>query len=137
VVISKSTDKGLTFSKPQAISPTPANFAGTGRDQFFPGVAVDKDGHVGVCYYDRRAEAANTVIDRYCSVSIDHGRSWAEQRVSASNWVPAHDADSLINPSYMGDYDALTSDTLGTNGGFLGAYEVENQGNPDVFAKRF
>jgi hypothetical protein len=137
VVISKSTDKGLTFSKPQAISPTPANFAGTGRDQFFPGLAVDKDGHVGVCYYDRRADTANTVIDRYCSVSIDHGRSWAEQRVSASNWVPVHHADSLINTTYMGDYDALTSDALGTNGGFLGAFEVENQGNPDVFAKRF
>ena len=137
VVISKSTDGGLTFSKPQAVSPTPANFGGIGRDQFFPGVAVDKDGHVGVCYYDRRASAANTVIDRYCSVSVDRGHSWVEQRVSASNWLPIHNTDSLINPSYIGDYDALTSDALGINGGFLGAFEIQNQGNPDVYAKRF
>lgn len=137
VFFSKSTDGGKTFSKPQAVSPTAATFAGTGRDQFFPSVAVDKDGHVGVCYYDRRANPANTVIDRYCSVSTDRGRSWVEQRVSSSNWLPVHDADALINPAYMGDYDALTSDALGINGGFVGAFEIENQGNPDVFAKRF
>ena len=137
VVIAKSTDGGRTFSKPQAVSPTPANFSGIGRDQFFPSVAVDKDGHVGVCYYDRRANAANTVIDRYCSLSVDRGRSWVEQRVSVSNWLPVHDADALINPTYIGDYDALTSDGLGINGGFVGAFEIENQGNPDVFAKRF
>ena len=137
VVITKSTDGGLTFSKPQAVSPTPANFAGIGRDQFFPSVAVDKDGHVGVCYYDRRADTANTVVDRYCSVSVDGGRSWLEQRVSASNWLPIHDADNLLGASYMGDYDALTSDALGGNGGFLGAFEIENQGNPDVYANRF
>jgi hypothetical protein len=137
VVIAKSTDGGLTFSKPQAVNPTAGNFAGAGRDQFFPGLAVDKDGHVGVCYYDRRANTANTVIDRYCSVSVDHGRSWLEQRVSVFNWLPVHDADALINPSYIGDYDALTSDALGVNSGFVGAFEVQNQGNPDVFAKRF
>jgi hypothetical protein len=137
VVISKSTDGGRTFSKPRAVSPTPANFGGLGRDQFFPSVAVDKDGHVGVCYYDRRASAANTVIDRFCSLSADRGRSWVEQRVSTSNWLPVHDADSLINTAYIGDYDALTSDALGVNGGFLGAFEIETQGNPDVYAQRF
>ena len=137
VLITKSTDGGRTFSKPQAVSPMAANFGGIGRDQFFPSVAVDKDGHVGVCYYDRRASTANLAIDRYCSVSVDRGRSWAEQRVSASNWLPIHNADFLINPSYMGDYDALTSDALGVNGGFVGAFEIENQGNPDVYANRF
>jgi len=137
VVITKSTDGGQTFGKPQAVSPTPANFGGVGRDQFFPSVAVDKDGHVGVCYYDRRANTANTVIDRFCSLSVDHGRSWAEQRVSTSNWLPIHGADGLINTAYIGDYDALTSDALGINGGFVGAFEIETQGNPDVYAKRF
>jgi hypothetical protein len=136
-VIAKSTDGGLTFSVPQAVSPTPANFAGTGRDQFFPSVAVDKDGHVGVCYYDRRGSANNTVIDRFCSVSSDQAQSWVEQRVSTSNWTPAHAADNLINTSYMGDYDALTSDALGINGGFVGAFEILTGGNPDVYAKKF
>jgi len=137
VMIAKSTDGGLTFSVPRTVSPTPPNFGGIGRDQFFPSVAVDKDGHVGVCYYDRRASTANTVIDRYCSLSLDRGRSWAEQRVSVANWVPVHDADGLINASYIGDYDALTTDAFGVTGGFVGAFEIQNQGNPDVFAKRF
>ena len=108
-----------------------------GRDQFFPSVAVDRGGHVGVCYYDRRGSADNTVIDRFCSLSVNHGRSWSEQRVSFSNWLPIHDADALINTAYIGDYDALTSDTLGLNSGFVGAFEIQNQGNPDVFANRF
>lgn len=137
IVIAKSTDGGLSFSVPQAVSPTPANFAGTGRDQFFPGVAVDKDGHVGVCYYDRRGSADNTVIDRFCSVSSDQGHSWVEQRISTSNWTAAHDTDSLVNTSYMGDYDALTSDALGINGGFIGAFEILTGGNPDAYARRF
>ncbi len=137
VLIARSMDGGLTFSAPQAVSPTPPNFDGIGRDQFFPSVAVDKAGHVGVCYYDRRASTANTVIDRYCSRSVDRGRSWFEQRVSTSNWLPMHGADRLLNLFYIGDYDTLTSDALGMNSGFLGAFEIQEQGNPDVFAKRF
>ena len=137
VLISKSTDSGQTFTAPMAVSPTSPSFAGTGRDQFFPGIAVDKNGHVGVCYYDRRADPANTAVDRYCSVSVTHGSSWSELRVSSSNWVPAHDTDFVINTSYIGDYDALTSDALGINAGFFGAFEIENGGNPDVYARKF
>jgi hypothetical protein len=137
VFVAKSTDLGQTFSAPKAVSPTPAGFTGKGRDQFFPGVAVDRDGHVGVCYYDRRNDPANTVIDRYCSVSPDHGASWFELRASKSNWVPVHFSDDLINTTYMGDYDALTSDFLGTSEGFFGSFEILDKGNPDVFAKKF
>ena len=48
-----------------------------------------------------------------------------------------HHADLLVNTLYVGDYDALTSDALGINGGFIGALEIETEGNPDVYAKRF
>lgn len=137
VLIAKSLDGGRTFSVPAAISPTPANFAGTGRDQFFPGIAVDKSGRVGVCYYDRRSNPGNTAIDRFCSVSSDNGASWTEQRVSNSNWFAAHDTDTLVNAAYAGDYDALTSDATGVNSGFLGAFQIQNAGNPDVYAKKF
>jgi hypothetical protein len=33
--------------------------------------------------------------------------------------------------------DALTSDFLGTSEGFFGSFEILNNGNPDVFAKKF
>jgi len=137
ILISRSSDNGVNFTTPDAVSPTPASFQGIGRDQFFPGVAVDKDGEVAVCYYDRRSDPGNTVIDRFCSVSHNGGSSWAEQRVSHSNWLPVHAADQLVNPVYMGDYDALTSDFLLQNDGFYGTFEIITNGNPDVFARKF
>jgi hypothetical protein len=137
ILVARSTDSGQTFTNPTTVSPTPGNFDGAGRDQFFPGIAVDSDGHVGVCYYDRREESDNSVIDRYCSVSRNHGASWDEQRVSSSEWLPLHSADGLINPTYIGDYDAITSDFLLRSDGFFGTFEIQSNGNPDVFAKKF
>jgi hypothetical protein len=136
VMVAKSIDGGQTFTAPAAVSPVSPNFSGRGRDQFFPGVAVDRRGNVGVCYYDRREDPANTVIDRYCSVSQNHGASWQERRVSEASWTPAHAADSVINLFYIGDYDALASDFLLQQGGFFGAFEVQTNGNPDVVAAR-
>jgi hypothetical protein len=137
ILVAASTDSGQTFSSPTTVSPTPADFEGAGRDQFFPGIAVDKDGEVGVCYYDRRDDPDNSVIDRYCSVSRNHGASWDEQRVSFSEWLPLHYADGLINALYIGDYDALASDFLLGSDGFFGTFEIQTNGNPDVFAKKF
>jgi len=132
VMVAKSTDGGATYSTPAAVSPTPSDFTGRGRDQFFPGIAVDRKGRVGVCYYDRRQNPLNLAIDRYCSVSQDHGSSWDEQRVSHSSWVPAHYSDGVINATYIGDYDALSSDFLLKKSGFFSSFEVQIQGNPDV-----
>jgi hypothetical protein len=137
ILVAKSTDSGQTFSSPTTVSPTEAEFEGAGRDQFFPGIAVDKDGEVGVCYYDRREESDNSVIDRYCSVSRNNGASWDEQRVSFSEWLPLHSADGLINPTYIGDYDAIAGDFLLGRDGFFGTFEIQTNGNPDVFAKKF
>jgi hypothetical protein len=137
VLVAVSTDSGQTFSNSATVSPTPPDFEGAGRDQFFPGIAVDKDGEVGVCYYDRREEGDNSTIDRYCSVSRNHGASWDEQRVSFSEWLPLHNADGLINTLYIGDYDAITSDFLRGSDGFFGTFEIQTNGNPDVFAKKF
>jgi hypothetical protein len=136
VMVAKSIDGGQTFTARAAVSPVSPNFRGRGRDQFFPGLAVDRRGTVGVCYYDRREDPANTVIDRYCSVSENHGASWQEERVSEASWVPAHAADGVINLFYIGDYDALTSDFLLQHGGFFGTFEVQTNGNPDVVAAR-
>jgi hypothetical protein len=137
VLVAKSTDSGQTFTSPTTVSPTPENFDGSGRDQFFPGIAVDKDGEVGVCYYDRRDQPDNSIIDRYCSVSRNQGASWNEQRVSFSEWLPLHNADGLINTVYIGDYDAIAADFLLGSDGFFGTFEIQTNGNPDVFAKKF
>lgn len=137
ILVARSTDFGASFSQPVAVSPTPADFSGNGRDQFFPGIAVDKEGNVGVCYYDRREDSNNTLIDRFCSVSANHGATWNEQQVSFTPWLPLHGADQVINPTYIGDYDALTSDFLLESPGFFGTFEIQTNGNPDIFAKKF
>jgi hypothetical protein len=137
IFIAKSTNLGGSFSTPTPVSPVSGNFTGNGRDQFFPGVAVDKNGHVGVCYYDRREDPTNSVIDRYCSVSTNEGATWTEQQVSYSSWIAVHGADQVINSVYIGDYDALSSDFLLQSPGFFGTFEVQNNGNPDVLGKKF
>lgn len=137
VVVTRSSNGGRSFTVPARVSPPPASFTGKGRDQFFPGIAVDNRGVVGVCYYDRRQNPSNDVIDRYCSTSANRGASWSEQRVSTANWVPTHAADDLINSSYIGDYDALSSDFLLQNAGFFSSFEVQNNGNPDVVGASF
>lgn len=137
ILVAKSTDSGQTFTTPNAVSPMEADFTGLGRDQFFPGIAVDGEGRVGVCYYDRRNDPGNTIIDRFCSVSHNHGASWNEHRVSHSNWLPLHGSDVAIVPTYIGDYDALTSDFLLRQDGFFGTFEIQTNGNPDVIAKKF
>lgn len=137
VRVASSTNRGASFSIPVTVSPTPANFSGRGRDQFFPGVAVNRKGHVGVCYYDRRQSPDNSRIDRYCSVSEDAGSTWDEEQASEFGWTPAHDADGVINPAYIGDYDAVSSDFLLQKNGFFSSFEVQFNGNPDVLGYRF
>jgi len=132
IMVAKSTDGGQTFTAPAAVSPQSPSFTGKGRDQFFPGLAVDRRGSVGVCYYDRRQNPANSLVDRYCSFSQDQGTTWQENRVSEARWVPGHATDGVINLFYIGDYDALTSDFLLQHGGFFGTFEVQTDGNPDV-----
>lgn len=137
VVVARSSNGGRSFTAPVTVSPTPSSFTGRGRDQFFPGIAVDNRGVVGVCYYDRREHATNDVIDRYCATSQNGGASWNEQRVSAANWTPAHASDLVINLFYIGDYDSISSDFLLQNPGFFSSFEVQTDGNPDVVGASF
>jgi hypothetical protein len=137
VMISSSTDGGMSWSPATAVSPIGPEFNGVGRDQFMPGVAVDSTGKVAVCYYDRRNDPSNLAIDRFCSISTDHARSFTDQQVTTKSWLPFHAMDAVINPFYLGDYDGLTTDKTGAHSGFFGAFQIQNGLNPDVFSKRF
>jgi hypothetical protein len=139
IFVAKSTTLGQSFKVLGPVSPTPKDFSGVGRDQFLPGIAVDKDGEVAVCYYDRRNDPANLRIDRYCSVSGNEGENWKDLRASDLNWMPAPDPDAL-DPrpgAALGKYDALTSEFLQHGDGFFGAFEIEIGGNPNIVAKKF
>jgi hypothetical protein len=109
-----------------------------GADHYLPGIAVDKDGSLGACFYDRRFDSENFLIDRVCANSQDGGRTWRNHRVTKESFAPSISADLLVNPVYMGDYDSVAADFLRQFSGFLGAYGDNTRGNPDVkVTKRF
>lgn len=133
IMISSSSDGGNTWTTPSLVSPAPLNFAGAGRDQFMAGVAVDPNGTLAVCYSDRRNDPNNFLIDHFCSVSRDHGNSFEDIRETPFSWAPTHGTDLLLNPLYMGDYDAVSSDFTGKHAGLFNTFQVQTNTNPDVF----
>lgn len=136
IVFSRSVDGGNTWSPASVVSPTPANFQGAGRDQFMAGVAVDKLGNLLVCYSDRRNDPNNFLVDHFCSVSQDQGTTFTDIRETPTSWEPSTDTDGIINPLYMGDYDAVSSDATGAHAGFFSTFQIQTNGNPDVFGFR-
>jgi hypothetical protein len=139
IFLAKSTNSGRSFAVLGAVSRTQRDFRGIGRDQFLPGVAVDKDGEVAVCYYDRRNDSADLRVDRFCSVSNNQGKTWTDQQASNAHWLPSLNADPLnFGGGYgISEYDALTSDFMLHGDGFFGAFIVEISGNQNVVATKF
>ena len=139
VFVAKSTNFGASFKVLGAISPTPKDFRGVGRDQFLPAIAVDNDGEVAVCYYDRRNDRANLRVDRFCSISPNQGKTWKDQEVSVLNWLPSPNRDPLVGgaSAVISEYDGLTSEFLLHGDGFFGAFIIEISGNQNVVATKF
>jgi len=131
---STSHDGGASWSA--AVKMNDDVGASAGIDHYLPSVAVSKDGAVGSCWYDRRRDPANFLIDRECATSHDGGQTWHNTRITKRSFSPIIADDLLVNPIYMGDYDGLTTDALGLRGGFLGAYGNNAKGNPDVRISR-
>jgi hypothetical protein len=138
-LVSRSDNGGKNWSAPVKVNDDNSNTPGEeGADHYLPGIAVDNQGSLGVCFYDRRHDPENFLIDRECANSKDGGRTWKNHRVTKESFAASIAADLLINPLYMGDYDTVAADSTGQSNGFLGAYGDNTRGNPDVrIAKRF
>jgi BNR repeat-like domain len=111
VALSRSTDGGRTWSQPTAVN----------RDlstQAFPaGLAVRRDGTVGVAYYDLRNNTASKdtlPTDYWLATSNDGGNTWAEKHVAGPfdlNVAPK--VDRPVPSLYLGDYQGLVASGLG------------------------
>jgi hypothetical protein len=133
ILLSRSSDGGMTWSPPHAISPTPRDFKGLGRDQFNPSIAVNRDGTVAVCYYDRRNDPKNTLFDRYCSISQSQGQSFRDVRESPRSWMFGEDWDVL--GFWLGDYDTVTAPLFGGGHSFFDAFGISGNNMTGIFGR--
>lgn len=136
VLLRASFDGGNTWgAAPKKVNSDSQPTSGVGHDHYQSGVAVDRRGMVGVCWYDRRADSENFGVRRHCGESSNAGATFSESDIGMPPFAPTHGIDLFINPVYMGDYDQLTSDFLNSNSGFIGSFQNQTtRGNPDAVA---
>lgn len=134
VVLSKSIDGGNSWSAAQPVSPAGV---GVNRDQFMPSIAVDRDGEVAVCYYDRRNDPANFTIDHYCSIARNSGSRFQDVRLSDRSSLPAHFLDGTLGRAIFDDFNTVTSEHTGRFDGFFHAFQIEDLDNPNLYGARF
>jgi len=134
VVVSTSLDGGNSWSVPLAVSPARP---GANRDQFMPSAAVDRDGEIAVCYYDRRNDPSNFAIDHYCSVSRNGGSRFQDIRLTDRSSLPAHFLDGNLGRGVFDDFNTVTSEYTGKFNGFFHAFQIEDLDNPNLYGVRF
>jgi subtilisin-like proprotein convertase family protein len=132
----RSTNHGATWSAPVQV-----NTDDSGRDQFFPTVAVAPNGAaLMVGYYSRVNDAADRMFhrrSRLAGVNTSTGAlSWAAQSFQLGPDTPVVTGqDPTVAEAYMGDYDQIATST----GYFHASWSDNRDGNafhehqPDVF----
>jgi len=137
VLVSRSTNGGASWSAPVRVNNNVEPLSsGLGTDQYQPAIAVDKSGKVETCFYDRRRDPNNFLIERYCAGSTNAGVTWSNTRVTRKSFAAVPGQDLLVDPAYMGDYDTVAADFTLLNTGFITAWGDNSAGNPDVQAAK-
>jgi BNR repeat-like domain/BNR/Asp-box repeat len=107
VVLSKSTDGGLTWSDPVKVSKNPV-----GVDAFTPSVHVNAAGDVAVSYYDFRNQTAATGVetDFWFELSTNGGSTWTESRLTDSSFdITTAPVAPASRGYFLGDYEGMSS----------------------------
>src|SRR5499426_3335708 len=139
IFVAQSTDGGATWGAPIRV-----NDDVTTTDQWQPTLAVTPDGaNLGIFYYSRQEDPANNLFKFYgrtASISgsaLNFSPSFAISDVAS---LPEFGRDSVVNSTYMGDYDQA----VGTPGAFHVVW-ADNRSDlpggaprkdPNVFYKR-
>ncbi|HWG91508.1 MAG TPA: sialidase family protein [Candidatus Thermoplasmatota archaeon] len=104
ILFSRSVDGGATWSDPLRV-----NDDNTTAAQFFPAMSVAPNGIVDICWYDRRMDPEDKLLDIFCTYSLDGGATFAPNlRVTdvSSNPDDSHHQNGMI---FIGDYIDMDS----------------------------
>jgi hypothetical protein len=107
IVVSKSTDGGLTWSAPAKASKNPV-----GVGAFTPSIHVNGDGDVAITYYDFRNAVAGAVVatDFWMEISSNGGTTWGESRLTAKSFdITTAPVAPASRGYFLGDYEGLSS----------------------------
>jgi FG-GAP-like repeat len=105
----QSTDGGATWSAPMRV-----NDDATTTDQWMPTIVVSPTGdRLGVFYYSRQEDPANNNLfkryGRIASISAGTITFTPSFAVSDTASLPEFGRDSVVNSTYMGDYDQVVA----------------------------
>ncbi len=111
ILFSYSRDRGRTWAEPSVVSDdSQSRGSNNGANNFMPAIAVNRDGVVGLLWYDRRDNPHNIGYWPRFSASLDGGETWLRSvRVSASPHVATDDTRKN-----GGDTAGLAADADGT-----------------------
>jgi hypothetical protein len=99
VFLTVSRDGGETWSTPRRVH---TDAQGNGKEQWFPGLAVDPvDGSVNIAYYDRGGREG-TLTDVTLARSVDGGRTFTHYRLNDEPY-------DLSKLGFFGDYLGIDS----------------------------
>jgi len=117
IVLSKSTDGGLTWSPFAKVNKTPTNIAVENQQAFTPSVHVAADGTVAVTYYDFRFNDSGTDLNTdywivHChpaaTVSCTAAADWSNEiRVTEASFDMRQ--APFAGGFFTGDYEGLAS----------------------------
>jgi hypothetical protein len=127
-----SSDRGVSWSPPRMID------SSAGRDawQYQPVVAVNRDGLVGVAWFDTRVAGDTTRYDELFTVSLDGGRSFLPTvRVSSESSRPRTLENRAVVDRWLqgGDYAGLVADA---GGDFHAFWPDSRSGTFEVYTAR-
>jgi hypothetical protein len=137
IEFSRSTDSGATWSGPIRVNNSVEGSGHPFSDQFEPAINADRSGTLGVCFYDRRRDPNNFLIDRECAKSNNAGASWSNSRVTPASFPSVVGQDVFVASDYMGDYDTVAADATGANSGLIDSFATNAGGNPGVTTNKF
>ena len=124
-----SDDRGATWSEPHTITDSaPADT----MDRFMPTLAVNRDGVVGLLWYDRRDNPDNMSYYARFTASLDGGATWLPSvRVSESIYSAGPVAERSAFTGNGGDTAGLVA---AADGVFYPVWVADRNGIPQVFA---